>query len=66
MTQSAFVPLLKTSGAAPRSGQAAPDYVIQARSAGIQVLDVSGSFLANLMDASYPCRHEEGLRLPIL
>jgi hypothetical protein len=34
--------------------------VIPAWSAGIQVdMDVSGSVLANLMDAGYPCRHDE-------
>jgi hypothetical protein len=43
------------------------DCVIPAWSAGIQVyMDVSGRVLANLMDAGYPCRHDEDLYFHVL
>jgi hypothetical protein len=52
---------LKIRCGGPRSVQAAPDCVIPAWSAGIQInMDVSGSILANL-DAGYPCRHDKDL-----
>ena len=41
--------------------------VIPAWSAGIQIdMDVSGGILANLMDAGYPCRHDEDLYFHVL
>jgi len=43
------------------------DCVIPAWSAGIQVdTEVSGRILANLMDAGYPCRHDEDLYFHVL